>query len=271
MNNKIKLMASGVLLCFGSNSFAELYISPIVREPSKITITNEAPAEAHPAVVLAPSPTAPVQGTASSSIVANTKVTKPVSSPAVVEAKKTNGLFGKSVPLQIAAANLVPSKYWTVNIEEGINDRFVSWENAANYQEAFSQIEKSGNIFVTVNSSETSVGLARTKSMADILAKRNPNVYVIKPELSLRKNLEAWASKAGWTVRYQDGLKADYDGLSVATLTVPFEGKGGAADQLLKGTWDKNVPLMGQFKSGNRTLVVLEKGYQRVNALESKY
>lgn len=282
MNNKIKLLTSGVLLCIGGNAVAELYISPVVREPSSITVTNDRPVmQQAPSVAQAPVssvpfvpssvaspaplPVAPIVG---SSAIA--PVVQKISAPAPLPSK-SNALFGKSVPLAIAAANLTPSKYWTVNIEEGLNDKLVSWENASNYTEAFSQIERSGGINVTINAQETTVGIARTKSMADLLSKRSPNVYQIKSSLSLRKNLEAWAAKANWTVQYQEGLVADYDGLSNATLAVPFEGEGGAADQLLKGTWDKDVPLIGKFKTGNRTLLITIKGYERVNKLEPKY
>lgn len=279
MNNKIKLLTSGVLLCIGSNAFAELYISPVVREPSTITVINDSPAQVKsayvPATVSAPFvPAAPVQSVPSpapmAAPIAGVVNSAPLPSPAV-QTQKSNPLFGKNVPLRIAAANLTPSKSWNANIEEGLDDRLVSWANAANYTEAFSQIERGSGIYVTINPLDSTVGIARTKSMADLLSKRNPNVYVIKSGLSLRKNLEAWAKQANWTVQYQAGLAADYDGLSPATLTVPFEGKGGAADMLLKGTWDKNVPLMGRFKTGNRTLVVSEKGFERVNKLDPKY
>lgn len=294
MNNKIKLLTSGVLLCIGSNAFAELYISPVVREPSTITFTNDLPAQVKPAYVPAtvsapfvsaapvqsvssPAPlAAPVQSVSlpAPSAAPISGVVNPAPLPAptpVVQTQKSNPLFGKNVPLRIAAANLTPSKSWNANIEEGLDDRLVSWANAANYTEAFAQIERNAGIYVTINPLDATVGIAKTKSMADLLSKRSPNVYVIKSGLSLRKNLEAWAKQANWTVQYQDGLAADYDGLSSATLTVPFEGKGGAADMLLKGTWDKKVPLMGRFKTGNRTLVVSEKGFERVNKLDPKY
>lgn len=277
MNNKMKLLASGVLLCVGSNAMAELYISPVVREPSAIIITNDkpviqqapsiAPAVSAPYVSSGPSP-APFTAAAP---ISTSVAPAPVSPSVPVVQSARPSLFGKSVPLSIAATNLAPTKYWTVNIEEGLKDKLVSWDNASNYTEAFSQIENRAGVSITINQAETSIGIARTKSMADMMAKRSPNIYVIKSNLSLRKNLEAWAAKANWTVQYQEGLVADYDGLAPATLTVPFEGPNGAADQLLKGTWDKNVPLKGKFKSGNRTLLITEKGYERVNKLDSKY
>jgi hypothetical protein len=281
MNNKMKLLTSGVLLCIGGNAVAELYISPVVREPSSITVTNDrpvmqqqAPSIAQASVPFVPSSSVPSPAPLPAAPIVGSPATVPVVQKTFVPApspSKSNALFGKSVPLAIAAANLTPSKYWTVNIEEGLNDKLVSWENASGYVEAFSQIEKSGGINVTINAQETTVGIARTKSMADLLSKRSPNVYQIKSSLSLRKNLEAWAAKANWHVQYQEGLVADYDGLASATLTVPFEGEGGAVDQLLKGTWDKDVPLMGKFKTGNRTLLITIKGYERVNKLEPKY
>jgi hypothetical protein len=188
-----------------------------------------------------------------------------VTAPAVV--KKAPGLFGKSVPLKIAANNLVPIKSWVVNIEAGLESKLVSWADAANYEDAFNQIERTSGVRITINKNESAIGIANGEQMANNLAKRSPNIYTIKTNLSLRKNLEAWAEKANWTVVYQDGLTADYDGLNNTTLTVPFEGPGGAADILLQSTWNKNVALMGRFKTGNRTLFVEERGFDRVNKL----
>jgi hypothetical protein len=291
MNTKLTLLASSLLMLVGTSAFAELYVSPIVNEASSISIINDNPSAApvqstgapYPAKVFTPetgvmqSPgfkvttlnpaTVKQSPNVSGSTSTPISVTPLAVSPQVVVAKKSPGLFGKMVPLRIAANNLVPNKQWTVNIEGGLEDRKVSWSDAANYEDAFTQIERSSGLHVVLNKNESAVGIANTEQMANNLAKRSPNIYVINQTLSLRKNLEAWASKANWTIVYQEGLSADYDSLNPATLTVPFEGPGGAADILLQSTSNKKVALMGRFKSGNRTLYVEERGFDRANKL----
>ncbi|MFK4132042.1 hypothetical protein ACI2KR_07065 [Pseudomonas luteola] len=298
MKTKLSLMAAAVMAVIGTNASAELYVSPIVEDSSSISIVNDAPVPAAQSRVVRPyvapvapakALTAPTPAPAQAAVVAAPAATPALSTPSPVstaapivvtraasletpkaEVKKTQGLFGRSVPLKIAANNLTPNKSWIVNIENGLDTKLVSWSNASNYEDAFGQIERSSGIHITINKAESSIGIAFTDKMANNLAKRSPNIYVINPNLSLRKNLEAWAAKANWTVVYDNGLSADYDGMNSATLTVPFEGPGGAADLLLKGTWDKTVPLMGRFKTGNRTLFVQERGFDRVNKLESE-
>lgn len=279
MRSTIKIIASGLMLCAGSSAYAELYVSPIVREPSTISIVSDSPVSAQQQAlpssyaVAKPLSVVPLAQPVAAVNVATTIAPTPIPSvvPAPVAptaAPKAAGLSGKSVPLSIAAKNLAPTKYWTVNIEEGLGNRMVSWKNADGYVDAFHQIERTGSVNVTINTSETAIGIGSSKKMADAMAKRNPSVYSIDVRKSLRKNLEAWAAQNNWTVAYQEGLTADYEDLGHATLFLPFEGKDGAADQLLKGTWDKKVKLECVFKTGNRTLYVKEKGFDRVNKLE---
>lgn len=265
------------MLCAGSSAYAELYVSPIVREPSSIAIINDAP---EPTQQAAPSsvvsrPVAPAQTLQPAAAISVAPTAPP--SPASLQsappaqaliATKAPGLFGKSVPLSIAAKNLAPTKFWTINIEDGLGNRLVSWKDANGYVDAFNQIERSGSVSVTINNQETAIGIGTSRQMANALAKRSPAVYTIDVHKSLRQNLEAWAAKSNWTVAYQEGLSADYEDLGHATLFVPFEGQNGAADQLLRGTKDKKIPLVGVFKTGNRTLFIKEKGFDRVNKLE---
>ncbi|MDU8351238.1 hypothetical protein RYA05_04915 [Pseudomonas syringae pv. actinidiae] len=277
MRSKIKIIASGLMLCAGSSAYAELYVSPIVRE-SSVSIVSDAPAPVQQQVMpssyavskpLSVVPMAkPVASVNPAPAVASAPIAAVAPAPIVNVAAKAAGLFGKSVPLSIAAKNLAPTKYWIVNIEDGLGNRMVSWKDADGYADAFRQIERTGSVSVTINNAETAIGIGSSKKMADAMAKRNPSVYTIDVRKSLRKNLEAWAAQNNWTVAYQEGLTADYEDLGHATLFLPFEGKDGAADQLLKGTWDKKVKLECVFKTGNRTLYIKEKGFDRVNKLE---
>jgi hypothetical protein len=296
MKTKLTILASSLMMLAGGNACAELYISPIVSEGSSIHVMDDAPRAAQPVYSPSPSqqggygpvaapastpgfkvttygaaqsPVAPSPAPSASPVVAVQAPAVSVATPApVVVQKKAPGLYGKAVPLKIAANNLVPNRNWVVNIEAGQEMKKVSWSDAANYEEAFNQIERSSGLHITVNKNESAVGIAISEQMANNLAKRSPNIYTIKTNLSLRKNLEAWAAKANWNIVYQDGLTADYDGLNPTTLTVPFEGAGGAADVLLQSTWNKKVALMGRFKSGNRTLYIEERGFDRANKLD---
>ncbi|EGR3229762.1 toxin co-regulated pilus biosynthesis Q family protein [Vibrio antiquarius] len=259
-NKKSKIMLSVASIATLSGAFApfaqaELYISPLVRE--SVVIDNEL----------------------------NQKLSNKDEGAVVVGESKDYGKFvmqekakvekkafgyGKNVPLFVAAeANIPVDDGWLVHIDESIQKKPVSWEsNSDSWEDTIKIIGEQNNLNVVINPVEKSIGISGKEkpSLAKHLANRVPEVWVLTPGKTLKKNLEDWSKKAGWQLHWDDALKVDYMIEHKATMTGKFLDSGdedGVITQVLDSLADAHVPLRAEFYKKNKVLLITEAGFKQ--------
>ena len=266
MARKLNLLMAALISATCANAaYAELYISPVVRD----SVTYQQPASpVAPAAVLkaAPAPTSvPVQAPAPApAVVGNSTVH---GSFEMKDEKKVGVMsFGKNVPLFAAMENLVPqSKTWSIVFEPGTENMPVSWRDAADWRAALTQISKNNHLVIAINDGAKRISVSRTAELAKQLAQPGTQVWSLQSGKSLRENLDAWAKKAGWQVDWSK-TDANYPVDHSANLVGYFAGKGGVVDKLMSATQGRDVPLTAKFYRGNNVVVISEAGYSPENA-----
>ncbi|MBD8089222.1 toxin co-regulated pilus biosynthesis Q family protein [Pseudomonas fluorescens] len=261
MARKLNLLTAALISATCANAaYAELYISPVVRD----SVTYQQPAApVAPAAVLKAAP-APVQA----------PVLVPASNGQVVGSSTVHGAFemkdekkagvmsfGKNVPLFAAMENLVPqSKTWAIVFEPGTENTPVSWRDAADWRAALTQISQNNRLVIAINDGAKRISVSRTAELAKKLAQPGTQVWSLQAGKSMRENLDAWAKKAGWQVDWSK-TEANYPVDHSANLVGYFAGKGGVVDKLMSATQGRDVPLTAKFYRGNNVVVISEAGY----------
>ncbi|MBD8615351.1 MULTISPECIES: TcpQ domain-containing protein [Pseudomonas] len=261
MARKLNLLTAALISATCANAaYAELYISPVVRD----SVTYQQPAApVAPAAVLKAAP-APVQA----------PVPVPASNGQVVGSSTVHGAFemkdekkagvmsfGKNVPLFAAMENLVPqSKTWAIVFEPGTENTPVSWRDAADWRAALTQISQNNRLVIAINDGAKRISVSRTAELAKKLAQPGTQVWSLQAGKSMRENLDAWAKKAGWQVDWSK-TEANYPVDHSANLVGYFAGKGGVVDKLMSATQGRDVPLTAKFYRGNNVVVISEAGY----------
>lgn len=256
MARKLNLLTAALISATCANAaYAELYISPVVRD----SVTYQQPA------VKAPAPAAPVLKAPAPSAPPSTKVVgnSTVHGAFEMKAEKKVGVmsFGKNVPLFAAMENLVPeSKSWSIVFEPGTENLPVSWRDASDWRNALTQISKNHRLVIAINDGGKRISVSRTAELAKQLAQPGTSVWTLQAGKSLRENLDAWAKKAGWQVDWSK-TDANYPIDHSANLVGYFAGKGGVVDKLMSATQGRDAPLTAKFYRGNNVVVVTEAGY----------
>lgn len=172
--------------------------------------------------------------------------------------------YGNNIPLPVALENIVPVQGgWAINIDDGLESKLVSWEGGSTWESVLRSIAEQNNLEIAIDPREKAVGVSLVREIARHLASRTPRVWRVTKELSLRKNIDSWAGQAGWTLEWDPSLSVDYVITHDAIITGPFEGEGGAIDQLLSSLEQKSVPLTAQFYTQNHVVRVVEAGYRQ--------
>ncbi|MCP1674269.1 hypothetical protein J2T57_001371 [Natronocella acetinitrilica] len=168
--------------------------------------------------------------------------------------------FGRNVPLFVAIESLVPmADGWKANIDEGLENRSVSWDGGDDWQSVLAVIARQNSLAIVVNEDARAVGVSSSASLAPHLAKPTPQVWRMRPGKSLIENLADWASDAGW---YLDSSAIDYDYAipQGATFTGPFlQVIGEALDAFERA----ERPIRAQAHTGNRVIQLLSGGYKQ--------
>lgn len=267
MARKLKLLTAALISATCANAaYAELYISPVVRD--SVTYQQPAAPVAPAALKAAPVPV-PVQAPAPSPVPASTVVgNSTVHGSFEMKDEKKAGMmsFGKNVPLFAAMENLVPqSKTWSIVFEPGTENIPVSWRDAADWRAALTQISKNNHLVIAINDGGKRISVSRTAQLAKQLAQPGTQVWSLQAGKSLRENLDAWAKKAGWQVDWSK-TEANYPVDHSANLVGYFAGKGGVVDKLMSATQGRDVPLTAKFYRGNNVVVISEAGYSPENS-----
>lgn len=84
--------------------------------------------------------------------------------------------------------------------------------------------------------------------------------WILSKDKTLRDNVQAWANKAGWHLAW---LASDYPVDVPATFTGTFDDEKGPIAALSNAYSQAEQPLIFDFKSANRTLVVKNYSYEQ--------
>lgn len=258
MRTTARVATIAVLLGASGAAFAELYVSPVVRS----SVTMDAPsAPSAPAASQAEGGDGATPAASAASVRSISGRQAETGEFLMRESEETNVMkFGKNVPLFVALENLVP-KDWTVKLEEGLEKQPVSWSGGDDWKGVLGAIASGNDLKLAMNEGDKRLALARNEEAATNLAARAPVVWALKPSVSMRDNLQAWAAQAGWSLDWS--VDVDYPIEHAAKFNGAFEGEGGVVDQLLQGTAENTYPLSAVFYSGNKVLRVVEGGFRQ--------
>ncbi|MND11573.1 Toxin co-regulated pilus biosynthesis protein Q [compost metagenome] len=271
-------------------AIAELYVSPVVSssQPGGFDPIAGAPTAKPAAPTSFVSANAQAQAVANAVKAAGAPVPLPVGSalptykPVVVPATNSKFLnspsgasqvaaapvmkYGKNIPLSVVFDKLVP-KYegWTVNMEDGIGTKKVSWNGGNTWKEVLSKISNENGFTIVVNEAEKAIGVSSSMVLAESLAHKQNQIWKIESGKGLRENLTAWATKAGWKIQWDENLDVDYPITNSAVLVGPFAGKGGVIDRVIYSLRNKDRPLTAVFYTGNNVVLIKDAGFKQSN------
>ncbi|MFS1430827.1 toxin co-regulated pilus biosynthesis Q family protein, partial [Vibrio splendidus] len=150
--------------------------------------------------------------------------------------------------------------------DEEIQNKPVSWEaSSESWEETIKEIGKQNKLVVVINPVEKTIGITgqEKKQLAVHLANRVPEIWELTPGKTLKSNLDAWATKAGWQLHWHDDLKVDYMIEHKAVMTGKFLGDEGVITQVLNSLGGANVPLRAEFYTKNKVLLITEAGFEQ--------
>jgi hypothetical protein len=248
--NKLVLVAFSLFSLAGlaQSVSAELYVSPVVRDSVKFDNTGPKDLSAPPQAAISGAST--VHGDF-------VMKDKPESLSTVMR-------FGQNVPLFVAIEKVVPqSADWKINVDSGLENSIVNWEGGESWEDVISIIAKQNNLSIIINVDEKAIGISKDNRLATSLAMKSPQVWRLETNKTLRQNLEAWATKAGWKLEWDSRLNIDYPITNGAVLTGNFVGKDGVVDQVLYSLKKKQKPLRAEFHTLNNVLLITEAGFKQ--------
>lgn len=172
--------------------------------------------------------------------------------------------YGKNIPLSVVFDKLVP-KYegWTVNMEDGLASRKVSWSGGETWKEVLSRISNDNSFTIIVNEAEKAIGVSGSMVMAENLAHKQNQIWKLESHKTLKENLTAWATKAGWSLEWDNGLDIDYPVTNNAVLVGAFAGKGGVIDRVVYSLRNQERPLTAVFYKANNVVLIKEAGFKQ--------
>ncbi|MGD1524388.1 toxin co-regulated pilus biosynthesis Q family protein [Vibrio owensii] len=265
-NNNSKVVSAIVLglagVVIAPMASAELYVSPVLRNTVKMDAQETAiKADAPQQVEQGEAATQPVvvQQLSGESSVHGRFVMKEKS-----ESKVNPFAYGKNVPLFIAFDKIVPQdERWFVHIDDGLENSVVNWEGGDSWESVLKTIGEQNGLHVIVNTEERAIGVSKSEKIAFNLAKEIPQVWRLEKGLSLRKNIDKWAQKAGWSLEWDKDLDVDYVIEHGAVLTGQFVGSDGVVAKILASMEDREVPLKARFYKNNNVLLIKQAGFDQ--------
>lgn len=264
-NNNSKMVSAIILGLAGvvvaPMASAELYVSPVLRNTVTIDAQAATPKveSAGQAQELAAGSLAATQQLSGESSVHGRFVMKEKS-----ESKVNPFAYGKNVPLFVAFDKIVPEdERWFVHIDDGLENSVVNWEGGDSWESVLKTIGEQNGLHVIVNTEEQAIGVSKSEKIAFNLAKEIPQVWRLEKGLSLRKNIDKWAQKAGWSLEWDKELNVDYVIEHGAVLTGQFVGSNGVVAKILASMEDREVPLKATFFKNNNVLLIKQAGFEQ--------
>lgn len=168
--------------------------------------------------------------------------------------------FGQNVPIMVALDKLVPAEIYSVNYDEELESVLVSWRGGETWIETVTAISEQNDIDLFVNHQERVIGVSKDTQVAMHLASAKPQVWRLRPELTLKENIEAWSKSAGWSVAW--GVDFDFPVDHKATIFGAFDGKNGPVDQVLQSYQSQSTPLTAHYYK-NKVVRITEAGFRQ--------
>lgn len=261
-NNK-KLFALSIAMMAitaASPVIAALYVSPVVRNSVEIDKVAT-PSEINAAEELV---NAGLAEHSAKSVSGNSKVHGPFVMKDRPESVSTLMRYGRNVPLFVALEKVIPdSDSWFIHMDDGLEGSVVNWDGGGTWEEVLGIIEQENGLHIVVNNEEKAIGVSFNGKMAISLANQIPQVWRLETNKSLRQNLDAWASRAGWSLQWDSALNFDYPIDHSAVLTGGFAGEGGVVDQVLYSLRNNSKPLTAVFYEANNVVLVTSAGFKQ--------
>jgi hypothetical protein len=256
---------------------AELYVSPITDDSSiNNTQTKSAPLPSATAFVSSSAksvsaPTVQIAAPLAQPVVTPVATQLSVATPVVINSIAINKpiamKYGRNVPLFIAMDKIVPhTDGWIVNIDDGLSNKLVSWNGGDDWRGVLSSIASKNGLTIKVNDLEHAVGVSSSSLLAEQMASKSNKVWRLRTDKTLRENLDEWAKKAGWYLKWDESLKIDYPITNSAVLTGDFVGKGGVVDRVIYSLRNQEKPLTAVFYKANNVVLITEAGYKQEGA-----
>ncbi len=246
----MSLFLASTLAC--SAAFAELYVSPVVRN----SVTYNGAGE--------PSNAVESQGR-SRAVAGASDVHGRFLMREQTERLTTVLRYGQNVPLFVAVEKIVPNASdWYINIDEGLPNSTVNWEGGDTWEEVLQVLADQNNISISVNREERAIGISKNSKLAVYLAMRVPQVWRLSTDKTLRENLDLWAKRAGWRLEWDEKrLDIDFPVNHSAVLVGDFIGEDGVISRLLASLKGSERPLRAEFYTANNVLLITEAGFQQ--------
>lgn len=170
--------------------------------------------------------------------------------------------FGRDVPLKVALDNVIPlDEDYIIHIEEGLEDKNVSWEGGDSWELVLDKIAEANDIFIFINKDEKAIGVSKSERLAPHYAHKISHIWKIDKSMSLRGNLASWASKAGWRLAWDKDLHVDYPIQFDGVVVGGFHGQDGVVAKILQAFADRKVSLKAVFFKQNKVLLIKQAGF----------
>lgn len=194
---------------------------------------------------------------------------------------ETSG-WAKDMPLPLALRQVVPLGFEVK--ENGValsESQTVSWSGDRPWTETLNTVASSGNFVAHVDWDRKEVSLAprlsptssfsvnSTQSTPSFVPAQRPIAPAVQPwsldsNLTLKENVERWASRAGWKVVWE---AADYPIAASAQFTGDFSSPEGPLATLIEAYEMSDQPLVAQLTTKDKVVYVRNKHFERAQVV----
>lgn len=250
-------------LLAGQSAFADLYISPALRDSVHYQRGTDGEAGAKPAARYGNEPHGSDRSESSSVVRGYSDIHGNFEMGAQPDRKVPTLRYGVNVPLFVALESIVPSRdQWRVNFDDGTDNLSVSWNGGTNWKSVIRQISEENQVAIVINENEQAIGISRDAELARYLARQDPQLWRLQAGKTLRQNLAEWCAKIGWTLTWDETLRVDYPIQASAVITGPFDGEAGSVAQVMRAFQGNAKPLRAEFYKANRVLRITDAGHE---------
>jgi hypothetical protein len=165
--------------------------------------------------------------------------------------------FGRSVPLGIALAEVVP-KDVAIYMDEDLEDVPVSWGESSDWIGVIQSISRNNPIKITYNEKENRMGISEVEKISEMMANTYPNQYYLSPDRSVRKNLELWAGLNGWELAWD--VNFDLPVTHPAVFNGEFKE---VISEIIKALSSNTKPLSAVLYTKNSVIQIVNGGFRK--------
>lgn len=173
--------------------------------------------------------------------------------------------FGDNVPLFIALEKVVPnSEEWAIHFDEGIENIAVGWDGGQSWQGILDLISRNSGIEIFINSEDMAIGVSKSKSIAEAMAHKKPQVWRLSSRKGLQENLKAWARSENKDLIFSEDVKNINYEVPDITIVGPLVKPGGAIDQVLTNLNRRaHVKLEAKLSLDESQILIVRAGHNK--------